>query len=517
LFIDKGIAVTIFGKDGAPFINLGDKSVESPLVIASGSDLTGWQYKMMIPQHLIVRNAEGVRNVILVSVGLLLLLCCALAFGFTRNIYRPVRELVAMVKSRVGDPCSKNTEDEYSWLQNGIHAMMEQEGTLILELKRQKPMLQEAWLGRLLTGEIYPKQEFEIALKLLDINMMLPLFRVCIITRQSTFRSADCNIQMEEMLRQLKMESYNGLVFHTYTATGQFVLVANYDCEASLKRFVSRLIAAIPDTLIGIGNACSSLEAVAKSNNEAVAALDYRSITTQENNVILFEDITIMKEKYYYPLDKEYCISNCLKSGNSTDAISMVNALLTENLKHSNNSQESILNFLKNVELTALKAMDELGISCLLGRNRPEQFSSKNIAEIRGYIETLYQAICETILQRNASNSSLMQNIMQYVDECITNPALSLAMVADKFNVSVSYVSRVFTERFGINFHHYINEKRIALAREQLLLKLDISSVARIVGYESDVTFRRLFKQFVGLSPSEYRDQQKNISKCINS
>lgn len=35
--------------------------------------------------------------------------------------------------------------------------------------------------------------------------------------------------------------------------------------------------------------------------------------------------------------------------------------------------------------------------------------------------------------------------------------------------------------------------------------KLDVAAIARSVGYDSDVTFRRVFKKITGISPTQYR------------
>jgi len=81
-------------------------------------------------------------------------------------------------------------------------------------------------------------------------------------------------------------------------------------------------------------------------------------------------------------------------------------------------------------------------------------------------------------------------------------------MVAGYFGISSSLVSRLFTEQHGERFHDYVNKQRIQKSMEYLVSvdgKMDILEIALSVGYTSDATFRRLFKKYVGVSPSEYR------------
>jgi AraC-like DNA-binding protein len=75
--------------------------------------------------------------------------------------------------------------------------------------------------------------------------------------------------------------------------------------------------------------------------------------------------------------------------------------------------------------------------------------------------------------------------------------------------VSPSYISRLFSEGFGTNYHRYVKEKRMAIAMELLCRDMDISAIAIAAGYDCDVTFRRAFKHYMGVSPSEYRKHYK--------
>ena len=82
-------------------------------------------------------------------------------------------------------------------------------------------------------------------------------------------------------------------------------------------------------------------------------------------------------------------------------------------------------------------------------------------------------------------------------------------MVANHFDVSSSLVSHIFAENYGIGFLDYINSKRVQKALDYLVKRdeeQEISQIAAQVGYTSDATFRRVFKKYVGVTPSRFRD-----------
>ena len=69
-------------------------------------------------------------------------------------------------------------------------------------------------------------------------------------------------------------------------------------------------------------------------------------------------------------------------------------------------------------------------------------------------------------------------------------------------------MSSLFKIRFGKNFSEYLWEMRLEKAKG-LLLGTDqtIDQISTSVGYVNVSSFRRKFKQEVGVSPSQYREQ----------
>ena len=93
----------------------------------------------------------------------------------------------------------------------------------------------------------------------------------------------------------------------------------------------------------------------------------------------------------------------------------------------------------------------------------------------------------------------------QYVQQRYSQP-LTLEEVAGYVGFSPAYFSSVFKKHTQINFSDYLVQVRIEAAKN--LLRTTDQSVAEIsaaVGYPDDKYFRKLFKKFVLLKPSEYR------------
>lgn len=83
---------------------------------------------------------------------------------------------------------------------------------------------------------------------------------------------------------------------------------------------------------------------------------------------------------------------------------------------------------------------------------------------------------------------------------------VTLDEVAKKVGLTRTYFSALFKKMTGETFVHYRIKKRMEEARKLLAVPtLTITDIAIQVGYEDYPHFTKTFKNFVGMSPSEYR------------
>lgn len=99
----------------------------------------------------------------------------------------------------------------------------------------------------------------------------------------------------------------------------------------------------------------------------------------------------------------------------------------------------------------------------------------------------------------------IVDQILVYIHEHYRKP-MSLGEVAQALDMNASYLSTLFARTTGLAFHAYLDELRLAKAKELLRdPRLPIAQVACECGYASDDWFRHAFKAHTGLSPSEWR------------
>lgn len=110
-------------------------------------------------------------------------------------------------------------------------------------------------------------------------------------------------------------------------------------------------------------------------------------------------------------------------------------------------------------------------------------------------------------LKEKDRTAKIIDRVCDYIVANLSED-LSLVRLAEVHYFNPSYLSRLFKQEKGMNLSEFIEQCRIAKAKELLANRdLKVREVAAAVGYEAAHSFTRFFKKTTGLSPQEYRDQ----------
>lgn len=103
----------------------------------------------------------------------------------------------------------------------------------------------------------------------------------------------------------------------------------------------------------------------------------------------------------------------------------------------------------------------------------------------------------------------LSQQMEQYITANICED-LSIEHLCSRFEISRSEIYRLFEQRFGTSVADFIRNKRTSMA-EELIRNTDqkISEIAQAVGFYDYNYFSKVFRKSYGLSPRDYRRENK--------
>ncbi|GAA3412331.1 AraC family transcriptional regulator [Paenibacillus hodogayensis] len=111
--------------------------------------------------------------------------------------------------------------------------------------------------------------------------------------------------------------------------------------------------------------------------------------------------------------------------------------------------------------------------------------------------------------RKSAARTQLFWPVLRYVHLHYRKP-LSLEELAQRFELSVSYIGLSFKKYTGHSFVKYIHHLRIEMADNMLQhTNISITDIAMEVGFESFRTFARVFREMKGITANQFRSMSK--------
>lgn len=98
----------------------------------------------------------------------------------------------------------------------------------------------------------------------------------------------------------------------------------------------------------------------------------------------------------------------------------------------------------------------------------------------------------------------LIYEIAHYIDTNLTS-IKKLTDIADMFDYSYAYLSRIFSQTMGIPIRDYYSQRRLEKAAEMLSEELPISVVSERLQFADVPSFCKAFKLHYNVSPKKYQ------------
>ena len=141
-----------------------------------------------------------------------------------------------------------------------------------------------------------------------------------------------------------------------------------------------------------------------------------------------------------------------------------------------------------------------------------------------GMAEDYARMILLTCMQQNylgqSGEKDHLDVVMQYIDDHFYEE-ISINQLAEIAHVSDAYLSRCFKRRHGTSIIKYVNMLRVEAAKHMLISTGDsINEISSTVGFQSPKYFSRVFKNYVDMSPTEFRelntsDNRSPVNNCL--
>ncbi|WP_052092324.1 helix-turn-helix domain-containing protein [Paenibacillus sp. FSL H7-0357] len=487
-------------------------------VVSVQSEENGWTYVTTMPSFQFFSRVAHVQTLILLVFCITVITGIAAALLLAKRQYHPIKDLMEFAKLRGSDNESLKLRNEWEWIRQTLH-----EYSARIDL--QEPFVRNQCMLLLLKHG--KPDDPEIEQMILSAGLRHPqgqdLYFSAILSWDNTEPGAGSSHErhlLQEMLSNICLPGPDAQIFGVeFSAKNQFALIISLpgDEEGPVQSRMEQVIEAIQAVIrehsqlalsIGVGMAYRDLARLNQSFIEAAAALEHRMIR-RSGQVTYFEQLTEPNppaaENFWIPRKSMLKLEQSLKQGNESVARQMI-ADTIDTIKDEP-LQAGLLRCICFDLLNAfLRTASELGMDEVFA-DMPGLTSFETLEELESRLRSLATAICEQV-ERNTETgeSTLMDDILAYVDQQFADYTLSLEHVALKFAISTSYLSRSFKEKTGSNFSQYIWQRRV----DEVIRLLENTSaplkeIIEQVGYLDAPNFIRKFKKETGLTPGQYR------------
>lgn len=122
------------------------------------------------------------------------------------------------------------------------------------------------------------------------------------------------------------------------------------------------------------------------------------------------------------------------------------------------------------------------------------------------FIDKMVEACKNINTKKEERTSSVIERAKKYIEENFKKD-ISLDDVSKYVDISPYYFSKLFKDEVGENFVEYLTKLRIEHGKNLLKQKeISIKQVGLEAGYSDPNYFSRIFKRYVGVTPTEYRE-----------
>lgn len=151
----------------------------------------------------------------------------------------------------------------------------------------------------------------------------------------------------------------------------------------------------------------------------------------------------------------------------------------------------------------------KLGVCAYLLKPVDRQLLIETLFEIKEGLDIKYNVRDDSNPSKLGYYNTIVDTVKVYLEKEYANATLSDA--ARLVGFSPNYVSKIFKEVTGVKFSDYLQEMKMKRAEKLLLdVNLRIYQVSYAVGYDNPKNFTRAFKQYFGITPWEFREEEGN-------
>jgi len=214
-----------------------------------------------------------------------------------------------------------------------------------------------------------------------------------------------------------------------------------------------------------------------------------------------------------YPVEKEKELLHYVGVGDRKKAADLLDTILLETIYLSGTNMALLKARILEIIVLLSRAIIETGgkLQEILGYNYlylNQVNSFDKMEELMRWTSLVLTRFMDCVFDLSeAKHKHAIHKAIHHINENYMKK-MTLQDLSDHVNFTPQYLSKIFKEETKYSFKKFLNKVRIE--KSMILLndgELTQSEIAYLVGFSDQSHFSRNFKQIVGVSPTEYKQQ----------
>lgn len=490
------------------------------------SEANGYIYRIGILQSVFHQTRSRVLSLSIISILIVVAACTLISSRLAHASYAPVKTL----SEKYLNAHETKQEDELSALGNTIEHIVSKQSEYKAALDQLRPLAQQRIIDSLLSGSIRlsngSSEQKQYIRSLFRYSKYMVAAVACIVPWNGSEEEKKTplgymEIIMETLLDRLLSEMPVSTYLY-FLDSKRYRILFNADSVSDIRESMQKINDNYQvffkeheiemELRFGVGSVVDSLDMVYLSSEQALTTLNLAA-GQYETGLVFYDEFEKQVNKgYYYPLSMETLLLQAIVENGPETAKSILNDIIETNRNRAFLSYNSHSLLFINLCLTITRSMQSVGIFTDIVPETHYMNQAMSLSMIQSRVSKMIDDACESIAKaRNKRYATAEEQFVEFTNQNLYDPNLSLSQIADRFQKSTAFVSIGFKKVTGMNFSTYVNQGRIIRATELLLQGgLSLEEVSRAVGYVSLSTFRRNFNKYAKTNPSDFAAEKRN-------
>lgn len=477
------------------------------------------------PASEVIRNTQILTFLALILNITAVIICAFIIMSIAKRRLQKLSKIFSMLDLST----DKNSKEYHDSLDHAITTLVNKNHRLNDSLLRNVFLFRTEFWNRLLQGNFSSEEEMWEYTAYSDINLTADFFCLLIISLKQEYSLFDTyakNTTEHEALPAYHklltdyLEAKTVLQGYVHNISAQQTLIClriSHADAVHYRQYIENLLSDFPTPPQDINIRCvgsrlfDSAFSVRDEYNYCCNVLlrYYEALHSDKSIFVWGKNEYSQMVSLYFPQKLSEQITNSILAGDKEN----VARFLSDVFSHNYDSDHSITSTTSDLLMIRIKIIMMEAYKKEMDFDLHKRFQeidrlSYDAAKISSFV-MLAEEMC-SYYQENIDQKTekLQQKIISYINENYTSINFSLKEVAAHCGFSDSYFSILFREIMHVSFSSYVERLKMETADHLLHeTSLKIDEISRKVGYSDDTAFRRAYKKYYSVSPSQRRER----------